>query len=445
MTYDDLVKESRTFFRNNRGCKIRTSENMIENLKTYSETIEKFANHAYPVIHETVLDLIHNFIMFKRAHGSKIEKKLYESMTLVEFLDRLISKRPLAFLTAADSWLLKNGHFGAGGWEEIGTDKEGSTYESLTLEDFLSYDEVKIAALLQLSSPSVTINDGSRHNVGRKGEDGSYVDAGVYVGAVGARFEMEGRMEYQDMLVTPQQNTEAAGYGLNNSRESVLKVFAKFYNMENFHSYEEAKNSKDMYKGIDFSQDLLNKEIYTKRIQISAETFLIESEQRGISENKDIYCHVVGLGLGVWQISRDQNKYFLKAWVQAIKELKISKVKDIDFSWIAKNGEVGQLEDGKQFQGVNIHFSRRNPFDPLPPKDQDKLIVAMFAWDGNSYVGNEYWNGHLSASGDPAAASCSTIPELLNPDINWRNIRGSNVKIASREKGLVSINQFIKA
>jgi len=373
---------------------------------------------------------------------AKLRKKLYENMTLVEFVDRLVCKRPLAFLTAADSWLLKDGQYGAGGWDEIGTENEGSTYRVLKLENLLSYDEIKIAALLQLSSPSVTINDGNRHNVGRKGQDGSYVDTGIYVGAVGARFEMEGRMEYQDMLVTPDQNTEDAGYGLNNDKESVLKVFAKFYHMDNFHSYKEAKSNKKMYKEIDFSPDLLNREVYTQRIQISAETFLIEAEHRGLTEDRDIYCHIVGLGLGVWQISSDQNEYFLRAWAQAIEQLKLSKVKDINFSWIAKNEKVSELQDGKQMQGIKIHFSKRNPWDPLPAEDQTKLIVAMFAWDGNSYVGNEYWSGYLSASGDPAAAACTTIPELLNPDINWKNIRGNNLKVASREKGLAPITQF---
>jgi len=50
----------------------------------------------------------------------------------------------------------------------------------------------------------------------------------------------------------------------------------------------------------------------------------------------------------------------------------------------------------------------------------------------------------LSASGDPAAACCTQIPELQNFYINTPNICGENLHIASREHGLLHVAEYAK-
>ena len=48
---------------------------------------------------------------------------------------------------------------------------------------------------------------GSRDNIGR--EDKNHLEEeAIYIGAVGARFEKEGRMEWQEIVITPEQNSE---------------------------------------------------------------------------------------------------------------------------------------------------------------------------------------------------------------------------------------------
>ena len=122
------------------------------------------------------------------------------------------------------------------------------------------------------------------------------------MGVVGARFEVPGRMEYQDMITTRDQQADTS--------DSIQAVFARFYGGQVTRGSQRYKETR-MLSGL-----YLDQEIYTKRIQISAETFLIEADQRGLLEEREVYCHVVGLGLGVWRISSEQNQYFLRETLQ---------------------------------------------------------------------------------------------------------------------------------
>ena len=90
---NELLKASKEFEETVRKAPTKESwikESMPEDLlKTFTE----FANLSYPIIHEDVLYLAEEFLQIKRnQHGTNIEKSIYESMPLCNFIDRLIKK-----------------------------------------------------------------------------------------------------------------------------------------------------------------------------------------------------------------------------------------------------------------------------------------------------------------------------------------------------------------
>jgi len=82
--------------------------------------------------------------------------------------------------------------------KQVGEDEEGE----ISMENYISYSEMQISALIAVSSPTFFINDGNRKNHGRIGKIGTYEEFGIYVGLVGARFEKPGFMEYQHIIGT---------------------------------------------------------------------------------------------------------------------------------------------------------------------------------------------------------------------------------------------------
>ena len=125
--------------------------------------------------------------------------------------------------------------------------------------------------------------------------------------------------------------------------------------------------------------------------------------------------------------------WYCDVFGECLKRLKLPHISDVDFSWIPVKTVAG-IASGETVPGTNttvknhrvqfflqmfnryfpkIHISMRDPYDLLPGEDADsKLIVASWAYDGNSYPGNEYWKGSLWTSGDPQAA-CATQVQIL--------------------------------
>ncbi len=431
ITFAQLAKNSVEFEK--KYSSFPTQANRIQAIAgqdtTKQATIAQQARKTYPMVHARVTGLIESFLAYKLVYGTPIEKRVYKNMSMLEFVNRLLEKRPLMFMTDKDQYILRNGAKGFGGFEALGTAQEKAP---LVLKDYISYDEMQVAALLGVSVPTYFINDGDRNNQAIPNyKNKPYEPVGIYTGLVGARFEKPGLMEWQHMIVTPEQNIAANGYGSTaspaNPRTQLLGIWEAFYGMK-CATFEQAQQDTSGRFAQISATAYLDTALYKKRLRMVIEPFLVDAHVRGSSQGKKVYVHAVGLGLGVWQISPIQANLMLDVYAQIIQERNLSAISDIDFSWFpnASHGHGKSVLSNNK--NIAIHFSQRNPAAKLVGHNAGKLLVAMYAWDGNAYPGNEYWMGALTASGDPAAACCSTIAELQNPLIN-PNVAAKNLLI----------------
>lgn len=421
-----------------------TKENSLNNEKwSYSEKlrIAQLAKFAYPIMSQEASNFALLFINHMQEHGTKKEKELYANMTSSQLIHRFATKRPLIFCESFDKYRIKEAKVKdrRGGFDLIGTDHES---KFLPIENYMSYKEMPLSALLiNWSTPTLFINNGHRENKGEMGIEGTYEPEGVFIGLIGPRLEKPRYMEYKHMVIESCQNTIENGYGLVKNEQysnSEVALWENFYKTT-FPTYQEAKEAAeqqlDTYLPYKTKADTvyLNVDVYKARLKHTLLPFLYDAQNRAKCVNqegkygakKSAYVRAVGIGLGKWQLTPVQAKLMLDTYNDILIEHMdaLPNVSDVNFLWFPKEYQkCGDAANGDKIGHINIYFSTENPADPLQGEDKGKLLVASFAYDSNAVVGNEYWAGgnSLSASGDPAAACCSLIPSLENPEVNTR-------------------------
>lgn len=374
-----------------------TTANSIVNPRFDPEVVKKDAESTTIIAHSRFPSLVQSFLEHKVIHGTADEKYLYAGLSWHDEISRLISKRPLVFMTSGDLTVLRNGkNIGnaSKSWDRVGTAAEKLNTD-LKHEEYLSYDEMMLSALIGVSGPSYFVNSGDRYNSARPGASGTFEERGVIIGLVGARFERPGHMESSYIL------PPAAGSRLH---PDLLRIWHEFFGIKPT-----------------APRNTFNDLAYQARIRLTAEILLFEANRRAQIAGKKAYVYIVGLGLGVWQRSRDQPRLYVDVFAQIIEERghELTEIGTLEFAWIdVAMTERTKMRDAAEAHGIDVLFSRRDPASKLKDDRADQLLVLSYAWDSNSFPGNEYWMGSLQASGDPAAACMSTIAELHNPVIN---------------------------
>lgn len=374
-----------------------TTTNSIVNPNFDPAVVRKDAESTTIIAHSRFPDLVQRFMEHKVKYGTLTEQFLYMSLSWREEISRLVSKRPLVFMGSGDLTVLRNGkHIGNAfrSWDRVGTTEE-TPNDDLRLEDYLSYDEMMLSALLGVSGSSYFVNSGDRHNSAEPGASGTFEERGVIIGLVGARFERADHMESTYILppvATPRMHPD------------LLRIWHEFFGI------------RPTAPGTAF-----NALAYQARIRLSAEILLFEANRRAGIAGKKAYVYIVGLGLGVWQRTPEQARLYVDVFTQVVKDhgARLTELGTLEFAWIdVAATERYKMRDTAQEHGIDVLFSRRDPATKLRGDKADQLLVLSYAWDSNSFPGNEYWMGSLQASGDPAAACMSTIAELHNPEIN---------------------------
>jgi len=397
-----------------------TTGALCRNLESEKDC-EKLATRARVIVPEKARALYETFLAVKRRSGSKVERRLYATLDVEGLVTRLVAKRPLSFVGADDRYKLRGGREGAGGWERVGRDDE---QKPLVLEEYLSYDEIELGALVGASAYTYFINEGHRDNRGQRdsSDPSSFEKKGVYVGLVGPRFERPGLAEWRQMCVDDASLRRGGPTGDLELRDA----WATFYGVPLVATYAVAKRDATRFVPCRSPKVLFDKAVYAARIKVTARLFLAEAEDRASAFRQKAHCRVVGVGLGVWKILDQQEAWYVDAFLDAVRSADLPNVAHLEFQWIAAADTTAAVAD-KVGRTIPVSSTRDAPATPTATQT-NTLVVAMFAWDANAYVGNEYWCHNLHSSGDPAAACCSAIPELLNPDLNARALDGKNAK-----------------
>ncbi|XP_017470032.1 PREDICTED: uncharacterized protein LOC108361785 isoform X1 [Rhagoletis zephyria] len=431
---------------------------MSEPKERYPE-IEKQIGSAYPVIHERVLGLYLAFLEHKCKYGNDLERVIYNDMTVTGLVQRLLEKRCAAFVGPLDDYLLLKGRKTMANFFDVGTADEKAP---LVLKDVLSYDEIKLSAFLSFSSHTEFLNDGRRFNCGIIEEDKSKIEIeGVIIGIIGGRFEAEDVMEWQDIMITSMQNTKERGYGFTAKAAKKVKkrsvdyrqLWTRFYEQQDL-IYDKVENvvSPRFYKDPQ-TRSIFDNLIMEKRYSITFDTLLLEANARGAAAAKQVYLHVVGIGLGAWRVVQHQDKIFLKTFSERLQVLLpcLANISVVHFSNFRSSAAKNHISDGavlgsetQPSGSIKTFLHDRYPAEKLPSEYENMLIVESYAGDANALPGNEFWKGWLTSSGDPAAACSTLISELHNPHINTKMVNGENLHIASDRFGVLHIAEYCK-
>lgn len=387
-----------------------------------------------------------------------IEGKNYEtvygSLNAEGLVQRLIKMRPIVFFKGTDHFVLRSTPLtcrpGGKKWHNVANIPNKKQNDHPFLCGYISYDEMLLSALVNMSTPTFYVSDGSQKNPIAL-PTRPFIPEGVLCGIVGARLTKRGFME--NRFVFPRNENDKSFFDVHHSDQFwVEKVFPEAFPEKKIPTEKEIRMKPSLYGQI--YKDGINVVYFKKRLAMTVVPFLKEAERRGVEKERQVVASVPGIGSGVWRGSVD-SRVIVDLIVTVILEYFDNDFDVTNLSYLVAlyppetNLKVYQsFKPSKQISSISIDelhstvtvafkgqsevltiYNRpRFVAQILPEKFKHCLSVAAYAWDGNSYPGNNYWVDSFS-SFDPQAILCSCLGQFQNPEVNQGLADGHRIRL----------------
>lgn len=180
---------------------------MLSETKTKEKFVE-MARGTRPFLSKELWDLMESFMEFMRnlpdPEGENY-RVIYNGMSPAALVERLITKRPISCYTKYDRNILRCSQKkllpGRGKWDNVGKTLDERQGDFPFLREYISYDEILLAACVNMSTPTFFVSDGSAKNDSQPNQSKPFILEGILCGVVGARLQKNGFMEHRLLVL----------------------------------------------------------------------------------------------------------------------------------------------------------------------------------------------------------------------------------------------------
>jgi hypothetical protein len=435
--------------------------NVFHYMVSETRTKEKFvemAENTRPFVSKELWNLMEDFMEFMRnlpdPEGANY-REVYNRMSPANLIKRLLTKRPIVFLDGDDDHVLRSEPMtfvsGEKHWNEVAKRLESSQNGLPNLRDYISYDEMLMSACINMSTPTFFVSDGSLMDPFAKPST-PFILEGILCGLVGARLEKIGFLECR--FVFPRESNDSESNLVHRSDEFwIRKVCFEGFPEGKVPTSAEIQQNPGIYEKIYVNG--INVAYLKKRVSFSVIPFIQEAIHRGREAKRMVVVSVPPIGAGVWR-GKVPSKSIVELIITAVLEYLDNDFDLLNLEYLAAiflpqtqrgfyksflpSNKISRIETSSTDSSITIHFKespektlaifnmRRYVAQLLPERFSSCLNIAGYAWDGNSYPGNEYWIDSFS-SFDPQAVLCSNLGQFQNPEVNVKLADAERIRI----------------